>query len=220
MRAGWKTAFSAMFFLVVLSAGFVDSARAGMPPQDGTTLSVSRAPQFAIADFDGDSRPDLASVEVAQSESPNLHYVIAFRLTSGSQQSIGIAAPKGGLQLRTQDVNGDSFPDVVVTTFWTDRPVAVLLNDGRGNFTRSEPSAFPGAFEKSGDSLTSTNDNEADEIAALLSRYSPEPWEENAGTASRLIVVGSSAAEGFRILAFPTGNSFFGRAPPSAAVHS
>jgi hypothetical protein len=213
----WATVLRA-FLVLLVSVGSVDSATAGVPPQNSPEL-LSYAPQFAIADFDGDNRPDLASVEFARSGPQS--YAINLRLTSGSRQSIYIAAPEGGLQLRAQDVNGDSFPDVVVTTFWTDRPVAVLLNDGRGNFTRSEPSAFPRAFEKSENSLTSTNDNKADAVAALPSRYSPEPWEENAGAAAPPTVVGSSVRETFRVLASPTGNSSFARAPPpSVAVHS
>jgi hypothetical protein len=199
------------------AVGFVGSATAGVPPENSPEVSASHGPQFTIADFDGDGRPDLASVEFGRS-GPN--YAISFRLTSGLRQTIDIAAPEGGLQLRAQDINGDSFPDVVVTTFWTGRPVAVLLNDGRGNFTRSGPSAFPEAFQESENSLTSTNDDKADAVAALLSRCAPEPSEENAGTASPLIVVRLFADESFCILAAPTGNSSFGRAPPAVAVHS
>jgi hypothetical protein len=214
----WATVLHAAFLLLLVSVGFVDSATGGVLPQNSPELSVSYAPQFAIADFDGDNRPDLTSVEFGRSGPQN--YAINFRLTSGPRQSIDIAAPEGGLRLRAQDVNGDSFPDVVVTTFWTGRPVAILLNDGRGNFTRSEPSAFPGAFEKPENLLTSANDNKVDTVAALLSRYSPEPREENAGAASLLTVVGRSVGESFHILASLTGNSSLGRAPPSVAVHS
>ena len=211
-------ALRAALFLMVLSAGFADCARAGITPQSGPDVFVPRAQQFAIADFDGDNRPDVVSVEFGRIGPQN--YAINFRLTSGPRQAIHIAAPEGGLQLRAEDVNGDSFPDVVVTTFWTDRPVAILLNDGQGNFTRTEPSAFPRAFEKSENSLTSANDNEADAVAALLSRYSPEPWEENAGATSPIAVVQRSSAETFRILVSSTGNSSLGRAPPAVAVHS
>ena len=213
----WATVLHAALLLLPVSVGFVDSAAARVPHQNSPDLSVSYARQFAIADFDGDNRPDLASVEFGRNGP--LNYSINLRLTSGPQQSINIAAPEGGLQLRAQDVNGDSFPDVVVTTFWTDRPVAILLNDGRGNFTRSEPSAFPGAFQKPENSLTTPNDNKADSVAALLSRYSPEPWEEKAGAAPPLTVVGRFAGENLGILVSPTGNSPFGRAPPSTPVH-
>jgi hypothetical protein len=214
----WATVLHAAFLSLLVSVGFVDSATSGVLPQSGPELPVSCAPQFAIADFDGDNRPDLTSVEFGRSGPRN--YAINFRLTSGLRQSIDIAAPEGGLQLRAQDVNGDSFPDVVVTTFWTGRPVAILLNDGRGNFTRSEPSAFPGAFEESENSLTSSNDSKVDAVAAPLSRYTPEPREENAGATSPLIVVGRSVDESFRILPSPTGSSSRGRAPPLVAVHS
>jgi hypothetical protein len=217
-RVAWKTGFSAMFFLVVLAASYIDSARAEIPPQDRTALSVSRVPQFAIADFDGDNRPDLASVEFGRNGPQN--YEINFRLTSGRSQPIDIVAPEGGLQLRAQDVNGDSFPDLVVTTFWTDRPVAVLLNDGRGNFTRSEPSVFPEAFEKTDNSITPSKGNKSDAVAALSSRYSHEFWQEDRHAVSLLRVVRLTLGESLCIVAFLFGHSSFGRAPPANAIHS
>src|ERR1700719_852762 len=78
---------------------------------------------FAIADYDGDSRPDLASVQVGQSGSRDTRYWIAFELSGGSGQTLGITAPTGGLQITSRDVNGDSFPDVVVTAAWTNKPI-------------------------------------------------------------------------------------------------
>ena len=212
------TVLRAAFFLLLLFVGLSDVAAAGVPPQNYPELSISRSPQFAIANFDGDNRPDLASVEFRWSGSRN--YAINFRLTSGPRQSIDIAAPEGGLRLTTQDVNGDSFPDVVVTTFWTDRPVAVLLNDGRGNFTRSEPSTFPGVFAKSENSLTSGDENNADAVAALFSRFFSELWEERSAATSPLNVIGRAAVGRFGFVFLSICNSSFGRAPPSVAVQS
>ena len=76
---------------------------------------------------------DLGTVQVGQRSSWDTHYWIAFQLSRGSRQILGVTAPTGGLQITSRDVNGDSFLDVVVTTAWTNRPVAVLLNDGQGN---------------------------------------------------------------------------------------
>lgn len=125
---------------------------------------------IAIADFDGDSRPDLASVEAAPSSSRNTRYWIAFHLSAGAGRIVGITAPTGGLQIASMDVNGDSFPDVVVTTLWTNQPVAILLNDGLGNFTPSNPSEFPNAFADSTASWTGAPDEIRDATALLVSR--------------------------------------------------
>lgn len=128
-----------------------------------------RAPtHFAIADFDGDNRPDLASVHVGQSDSTSTRYWIAFHLSGGSGQTVGITAPTGGLQITSRDVNGDSFPDVIVTTAWTNKPVAILLNDGFGNFTASDPAEFQSAFATSETSWTFAADEIRDTAAALL----------------------------------------------------
>lgn len=123
---------------------------------------------FAIADFDGDNRPDLASVHVGQSNSTSTRYWIAFHLSGGSGQTVGITAPTGGLQITSRDVNGDSFPDVIVTTAWTNKPVAILLNDGFGNFTASDPAEFQSAFAASEMSWTFAPDEIRDTAAALL----------------------------------------------------
>lgn len=145
------------WFLGVSARGV---AASGFPAQAPT--------HFAIADFDGDSQPDLASVHVGQSSSRSTHYWIAFQLSGGTGQTVGITAPTGGLQISSRDVNGDSFPDVVITTAWTDTPVAILLNDGFGNFTVSSPSEFQNAFTASQKSWTFTANEIRDAVAALV----------------------------------------------------
>ena len=124
----------------------------------------------AIADFDGDSRPDLASVEAGPSSSLLTRYWIAFHLSAGAGRIVGITAPTGGLQIASVDVNGDSFPDVVVTTAWTNQPVAILLNDGLGNFTPSNLSEFPNAFASPTTCWTAAPDEIRDASALLVSR--------------------------------------------------
>lgn len=176
--------------------------------------------QFAIADFDGDRRPDLATVQVGQSSPRDTQYWIAFQLSGGSRQTLGIAAPTGGLQITSRDVNGDSFLDVVVTTAWTNRPVAVLLNDGQGNFRASSPSAFPAAFTICEKSWASTTDEVKDATAVLLSRYPTENCSEGSRFSSPRNVTG-------RLVPWASFNSplsavvsFLGRAPPSFVFHS
>ena len=199
--------------------GFVPCGNAGRHDPPSRPGSEHVASQFAIADFDGDSRPDIATVQVGQGSALDTRYWIGFQLSTGSRQTVGIEAPTGGLQLKSRDVNGDSYPDVIVTTLWTDQPVAVLLNDGRGNFTRSEPSAFPRAFAKSESSFTSGADTITDATAALLSRYLPGQCEERKWTASPASVVGRPASGTFHFVAPPISDSSFGRAPPSVALH-
>ena len=214
-----RRAVRAALALFCLIAGFASSGRASPHDPHSRPFPEQVASQFAIADFDGDSRPDIATVEVGQSSALATRYWIGFRLSSGSQQTVDIAAPTGGLQLRSRDVNGDNYPDVIVTTLWTGQPVAVLLNDGRGNFTRSEPSAFPGAFEESESSLTFRADTITDAVALVFSRYLPGQCEERRWTAPAARIVGRPASGTFHFVAPPISDSSFGRAPPSVALH-
>src|SRR6266851_4448472 len=129
MHFSWSKAVTTAFAFLCLVLVFASrgSAAPGVA-QSGPASSLQVTSQFAIADFDGDRRPDLATVQVGQGCSWHTHYWIAFQLSGGSRQTLGITAPTGGLQITSRDVNGDNFLDVIVTTAWTNRPVAVLLN--------------------------------------------------------------------------------------------
>lgn len=98
--------------------------------------------QFAFGDFDGDRRPDLATVQIARFNSLHSRYLISFQLSKGRPQTIGVTAPAGGLALFAQDVNGDRVLDVVLVTVWRHELVAVFLNDGKGNFLAADPRQF------------------------------------------------------------------------------
>jgi FG-GAP-like repeat len=216
----WFRACSGLLLVALSLAAFPHCAGADTRPSEGPSLPVQSVSRFAIADFDGDSRPDIASVQVGQAGSRDSHYLIDFRLTSGLPQTIGVTAPAGGLQLTSRDVNGDTYPDVVVTTLLTDRPVAVLLNDGRGNFTQSEPSAFPEAFTNYKSSFGSAANAIRDATVGLFSRYVPGDSHESTGTPSLPRVVGRPAPGAFHLLTLLSSASSLGRAPPLVAASS
>jgi hypothetical protein len=215
----WSRAVRLAFALLCFggSAGSAHAASTG--PQSWPVSFTQATSQFAIADFDGDNRPDLATVQVGHSNSWDTHYWIAFQLSRGPRQILGITAPTGGLQITSRDVNGDSFLDVVVTTAWTNRPVAVLLNDGQGNFKSSSPFAFPGAFTTPEKSWTSISDEIKDATAVLFSRHSTGNCPRDSRFSSPRNVTGLPVLR-------PCGNSlssvvvsFRGRAPPSFVLH-
>jgi FG-GAP-like repeat len=147
------------------------AAAASDDPQNGRPSTQHVAPPVTIGDFDGDQRPDFVTADIGQRGASHTVYKIAIELSSGVRSTLDIAAPDGGLQLTSRDVNGDAWPDVIVTTAWTQRPVAVLLNDGQGNFKQLSPEQFPGAFPDSNSSIVSTSSEVRDSLAALLSRY-------------------------------------------------
>jgi hypothetical protein len=205
-RVVWPAAFWAFFALWLLGV-WAREAGASAPP---ARLAV----HIAIADFDGDSRPDLASVESGPSSSRNTRYWIAFHLSAGQGQTVGITAPTGGLQIATLDVNGDSFPDVVVTTAWTNQPVAILLNDGLGNFTASNPSDYQSAFASCATCWNVASDEIRDVTALLVSRCIPGDCRTRgralSGTSPGRLLALSSISASFSASVLPSS----GRAPP------
>jgi hypothetical protein len=136
-------AFPALCF-VLGASGWVNAASTSRPQPQGHSVAWNAS--FAIADFDGDRKPDFATVEAQKgSSSDTTRYSIRLQLTHGATQVFALTAPAGGLQIVARDVNGDNALDVLVSTAWLNKQVAVLLNDGHGNFTLADPADFPSA---------------------------------------------------------------------------
>lgn len=150
----------------------------GASGNPGTPASAAvRNAQVAIADFDGDQLPDLASVETGRVGSISTDYWIQLQLTDSGRQSIHLVAPSGGLLIEARDVNGDHAIDLVLSTVWSRQPVAVLLNDGHGRFSQAEPSDFPAAFEDSSGTWNSSSQQASEPVGI--------PPQEQAGACSQ-----------------------------------
>jgi hypothetical protein len=113
-----------------------------------TTLLVRSAlaqgsTHFAIADFDGDLQPDLAMIRVRHEGTPQTEYSLELKFSSGPRPAINLIGPAGGLEISPQDVNGDKIADLVITSQMDSGFVAILLNDGKGNFTHAQSSDYP-----------------------------------------------------------------------------
>jgi hypothetical protein len=189
-------------------------------PQSWPPTSTEVTSHFAIADYDGDRRPDLATVQAGQIGSPDTRYWIGFQLSSGPRQTLGITAPTGGLKITSRDVNGDDFLDVIVTTAWTNRPVAVLLNDGHGNFTQFSPAAFPSAFRTFENGCTYTSAEIKDGNAVILSRNPYGDCDEDRSFNSPPHIIGRPLPWASLSPRFFALVSSLGRAPPSFVFHS
>jgi hypothetical protein len=200
-----------LFLLLGLASG---SAVAGAKVQSAPVTSVGPGPQFAIADFDGDLRPDLASIQAGPNSSGNTNYWIQLQLSAFGPQSIRFVAPAGGLRIEARDVNGDHAVDLILSTAWFNQPVAVLLNNGHGGFSRAEPAAFPGAFSESKTKLASVSYQATENVgvppqseAGICLRARCLPHDRSpAGPFSRSI-------SGFLVSPFLISRA--GRAPPS-----
>lgn len=134
-------------------------------PFSGSTVTL------AIDDFDGDLRPDVATVHAVSNNSSNTIYRVQLELSTGGTQSIHLAGPSGGLRIVARDVNDDGIPDLIVSLAWREKPFAVLVNDGRGAFSVHDPSSFPKTSGGSGKTLNGNLPSQSDTVA--ISRQLP-----------------------------------------------
>lgn len=203
-----------MLLLLVFASIIAVCRETATPARTATRREATIVPQFAIEDFDGDSKPDIATVLQGRSGSADNHYRIRFQLSSGGSQNIDLTAPAGGLDISSRDVNGDDFLDVVVTTAATNRPVAVLLNDGAGNFTASDPSAFPGAFHKSSYFWRALAEESPEASPAIYSRFFSSDLEASNETLSLPVEIEVFSDRSERLETRAAEIPYLGRAPP------
>jgi hypothetical protein len=134
-----------LILCLALFAGSTAEAGPGLAAAQQSAAGAAGV-NFAIADFDGDSLPDLATVQPGLAMASRTSYWIHFQFSLGNQGSFAVSGPTGGLQIASRDVNGDSFLDLIISTSIGNDPVAVLLNDGRGNFRMADSRAFSAAI--------------------------------------------------------------------------
>jgi hypothetical protein len=199
-----------LFFAALLFAALVKSPAAAASAN--TPHSGSR---FAVADFDGDVHPDIARVETGNLTSNKENYSIQLDLSSVGRKSFLLSAPQGGLVIEARDVNRDNTIDLVLATAWLLQPVAVLLNDGHGNFSRVESNAFPHAFDHPNQTLSSSTQSESGSIGAPPRPERALNIELGNNRLSRPPTNSHAAQnEVFAVSGFIA--SFSGRAPPPA----
>lgn len=107
------------------------SSSIGSTPDSILGKQVFEYPRAVVnADFDGDSRPDLAI-----GASNGSGYVIEIQLsTRPAKTYLTLAGGGVGTRLFAYDVDKDSCEDLVVTTATSLVPIAVYLGDGKGHF--------------------------------------------------------------------------------------
>ena len=164
----WLSKWAVLACLAAASLAATGASGSGY--DDGQISASAASGRLAIADFDGDSRPDTAQVGEDRGGATVSNYWIDVRISGGARQGIGIQAPAGGLQIVSRDVNGDNAIDLVVSTAWLHEPVAVLLNDGRGNFALRDPAEFSKALLPVESGGAQAKSEIQDRAAAMLRR--------------------------------------------------
>jgi hypothetical protein len=215
-RRALRSLFVGSSFLLLF--GLAGRSAAGAADiQSRLVSSVGPGPQFAIADFDGDVRPDLASIQAGPNGSTT--YWIHLQLSGAGQQSIRLVGPAGGLLIEARDVNGDHAVDLVLATAWLRQPVAIFLNDGHGNFSRAEPTEFPGAFSESKTNWVSGSNLTTDAVG-VAPQSGAGVWAEEQDSRHNQSPAGliPPPSESFPVSPFLVSQP--GRAPPSELHHS
>src|ERR1700722_3085149 len=95
--------------------------------------AIAPAIGLAMADFTGDTHPDVATVELDRFDSASVDYWIEIQLTEGGHQFLKLTAPFGGLRITPRDVTGDGNLDLIVRSANSGVLLGVYLNDGRGH---------------------------------------------------------------------------------------
>jgi hypothetical protein len=200
--------------------GFASGSAAAHPAVQNPPINAAGPGlPFAIADFDGDLRPDFASIQNESNNSGTTDYWIQLQLSAVGRQAIRLVAPSGGLRIEARDVNGDHALDLVLTTAWLNQPVAVLLNNGRGSFSQVEPSAFPGAFSESATNWVPASIQSIDAVGISPQSRTGSCLEAR-GLLDRKSPASSISSSSMRLLVTLLLTAQAGRAPPSVVPHS
>jgi hypothetical protein len=213
---GWRVCLTLLAFLGLAAA----AGKAAAPGAGGGSAHRSAfGVDLVIADLDGDSRPDMASVSVAHNSQQSTDYFIRLQFSTAADATIGLTARAGGLDLAQSDVNGDSILDVVVRTALDSKVVAVLVNDGHGKFSLADPSSFSFATATADNFLQVPLDPTQDltVIAPMRSAFGQRPE----GRATLLAPGAECAVSDPTEASVAADQAFcqFGR-PPPASIHT
>ena len=129
-----------------------------------SALQLRPAPSFcdqgrAIADLDGDGRPDLAIARAEGWGPSGFRYRIDVTTCVGLN-SLSVSAQRGVLRIAPRDVDDDRDLDLVVSSALSFAPVGVWINDGHGVFIRGDPSAYPESVWTGGSGIISQTPDE------------------------------------------------------------
>jgi hypothetical protein len=134
-----------------------------------TALSNHRKVARYATRFEGDHSLEAATVTEMVSARYTL-YTVRLQFASGTEQSIVVTAPPGGLQPEMRDMSGDSVAnDLVLTSKLLGLPPIVLLNEGHDHLTVA---ISPGAFT-SGEHRASGSHEVYRGLALLSAKFKP-----------------------------------------------
>jgi hypothetical protein len=117
----------------------------GSPANRGSGFAASIRGTASVADFDGDSRTDIAFAKPRGLVNGVYHYQIEVLLSAQQRTTFEVESGPagGGLHITARDIDGDRDLDLVITTEFSRKPVGVWINDGHGGFTPGDAAIYP-----------------------------------------------------------------------------
>jgi hypothetical protein len=110
-------------------------------------VAASSTGSGALADFDGDQRPDLAFAEPRGLVNGAYRYRVDVHLSAELSTTFDVdSRASGGLHISARDVDGDHALDLVITSEFGREPIGIWINNGRGAFTKGRPEAYVGTI--------------------------------------------------------------------------
>lgn len=205
--------------LIAVFAGAVAAhAAVPAPPLPHLTGALPGG-SWVIADFNGDGQPDILTSTLDRRGTSGYRHQMDLRIGSRGdvRSAFQVVGASRGLNLFARDVDGDHDLDVVITSFFSDAPVGVWINDGAGIFTEGRCSAYPAAIWRSlRIALRAVPPPVIDACALQEERVPADSPRAGAGSAAfptgRQIARGANAFHPYRPAA-PLGS----RAPPILA---
>jgi len=166
----------------------------------GSPFTVESRPHphgIAVADFNGDKKPDIAIDSWGENK-----VLVMFGKGDGTFQTPGTKFDVGQMpyqRLRAADLNEDGNADIVTSNF-EGSSVTVLVSDGRGNFSRKDFSAPPDPF---GIAIADLNGDRHLDIA--IAHYSGQGTDPSKNALSVLFGDGKGNFSLAKGSPFPTG---------------
>ena len=98
---------------------------------------------LAVADFDGDNKPDGAVLVGFGARYQSSFRTIELHFTGRGNIDLVFESNESALAISALDVNGDGVTDIVVEQPFTHKRLQVWLNDGHGGFRKVRSEDFP-----------------------------------------------------------------------------
>ena len=172
---------------------------------------------WAVADLDGDHKPDVAQTRGIGQDGTNYLYRVELKLSQGGTASTFTFSNTDslGVSVTAVDVDGDHDLDLVISARFRHQRIGVWINDGKGSFTENLHSLFAATEDSS---LNSSHDN----LTANTVGDTPSLPQTGHFRDAGMVVPESFNREAFecgtsdRVLRFPYRLQHF-RAPPSSS---